>query len=182
MHKLRIWWVYSNNHSTVHSFDKGGRVTSIHGIIFLYCPITHWGRVTHICVGNLAIIGSDNGLSPGRCQSTIWTNAGILLIGPLGTNISEIRIGIRTFWVKKIHLKMSSAKWRLFCLGHNVLMNLTRAYFAASFSYLNKFQYLYAPHTLSFTCNWGRMTNTLKLAFLWSMAEYEFPPQISPKC
>ena len=26
--------------------------------------LTHWGRVTHICVGNLTIIGSDNGLSP----------------------------------------------------------------------------------------------------------------------
>ena len=31
--------------------------------------LTHWGRVTHICVGNLTIIGSDNGLSPGRRQA-----------------------------------------------------------------------------------------------------------------
>ena len=52
--------------------------------------LTHWGRVTHICVGYLAIMGSDNGLSPGRRQAIIWTNAGILLIGPLGTNFSEI--------------------------------------------------------------------------------------------
>ena len=36
-------------------------------------------RIGHICVGNLAIIGSDNGLSPGWGQVTIWTNAGILL-------------------------------------------------------------------------------------------------------
>ena len=43
--------------------------------------LTHWGRVTHICVGEITIIGSDNGLSPGRCQAIIWTNAGILLIG-----------------------------------------------------------------------------------------------------
>ena len=48
--------------------------------------LTHWGRVTHICVSKLTIIGSDNGLSPGRRQAIIWTNAGILLIGPLGTN------------------------------------------------------------------------------------------------
>ena len=40
--------------------------------------LTHWGRVTHICVGKLAIIGSNNGLSPGRRQVIIWTNAGIL--------------------------------------------------------------------------------------------------------
>ena len=64
---------------------------------------------------------SDNGLSPGRRQAIIWTSAGILLIGPLGTNFSEIPIGIQTFSVKKIYLKMSSAKWRPFCLGLNVL-------------------------------------------------------------
>ena len=33
--------------------------------------LTHWGRVTHICVSKLTIIGSDNGLSPGRCQAII---------------------------------------------------------------------------------------------------------------
>ena len=83
--------------------------------------LTHWGRVTHICVGNLTIIGSDNGLSPGRRQAIIWTNAGILLIGPFsGTNFSEILIGIQTFSFKKMHLKMSSAKWRPFCIGLNV--------------------------------------------------------------
>ena len=83
--------------------------------------LTHWGRVTHICVGNLTIIGSDNGLSPGRRQAIIWTNAGILSIGPLGTNFNEISIGIETFSFKKMHFKTSSAKWRLFCLGLNVL-------------------------------------------------------------
>ena len=70
--------------------------------------LTHWGRVTHICVGNLAIIGSDNGLSPGRRQAIIWTSAGILLIRPLGTNFSELLIGIQTFSFRKMHLKMSS--------------------------------------------------------------------------
>ena len=44
----------------------------------------------HICISKLTSIGSDNGLSPGRRQAIIWTNAGILLIGPLGTNFSEI--------------------------------------------------------------------------------------------
>ena len=36
--------------------------------------LTHWGPVTHICVGDLTIIGSDNGLSPGRHQAIIWTS------------------------------------------------------------------------------------------------------------
>ena len=59
--------------------------------------LTHWGRVAHMCVGNLTIIVSDNGLSPGRRQAIIWTNAGVLLIGPLGKNFSEILIEIHTF-------------------------------------------------------------------------------------
>ena len=74
-----------------------------------------------ICVGKLTIIASDNGLSPGRRQAIIWTNAGILLIGPLGTNFSEILIAIETFSFQKNHLKMSSGKCRPFCLGLNVL-------------------------------------------------------------
>ena len=37
--------------------------------------ITHWGRVTHVCVGKLAIIDSGNGLSPGWRQTIIWINA-----------------------------------------------------------------------------------------------------------
>ena len=83
--------------------------------------LTHWGRVTHICVSKLASIVSDNGLSPGRRQAIIWTNAGILLIGTLGTNFSEILTEIHIFSFKKMRLKVSSAKRRPFCLGLNVL-------------------------------------------------------------
>ena len=70
---------------------------------------------------NLAIIGSDNGLSPGRCQAITWTNDGILLIGPLGTNFNEILMEIHKFLFKNMHLKMSSGKWRPFCLSLNVI-------------------------------------------------------------
>ena len=54
----------------------------------------------------------------------IWTNVGILLIGPLRTNFSEISIEIHTFLFKKMHLKVSSAKWRPFWLVFNVLYNI----------------------------------------------------------
>ena len=37
--------------------------------------LTRLGRVTHICVCKLSVIGSDNSLSPPRCQAIIWTNA-----------------------------------------------------------------------------------------------------------
>ena len=79
--------------------------------------------MTHICVSNSKppIISSDNGLSPSRRQAIIWTNSGILLIRTLGTNFSEIIGKIHSFSFKEMHLKMSSAKGRLFIPGLNEL-------------------------------------------------------------
>ena len=77
--------------------------------------------MTHILVSKLTIIGSDNDLSPGRRQAMILTNAGILLTGPVGINFTEIVIEINIFSIKKMYLKMLSAKWRLFRLSLNVL-------------------------------------------------------------
>ena len=89
--------------------------------------LTHWRRVTHICIGNQTIIASDNGLSPDRHQAIICTIAVILLIEPLGTKFSEILIEIHTLSFKKMQLKMSSEKWP-FCLGLNVLKGLSSFY------------------------------------------------------
>ena len=99
-------------------------------IVFEHCKhvihfVTSLGRVTHTCVSKLTIIGSNNGLSPGRRQAIIWTNAGILLIGPLWTNFREIWIEIPTFSFKKMHLKVSSAKRRPFCVDLNVLNTIS---------------------------------------------------------
>ena len=80
--------------------------------------------MTHICVDNLTIVGLDNGLSPGRRQAIIWTNGGILLIEPFGTNFSEFLIGIIKFSVKKMHLWMSSGNLRPCCLDLNELSHL----------------------------------------------------------
>ena len=41
--------------------------------------LTHWGRLRHIYVSKLTIIGSDKGLSPGRRQAFILTSAGVFL-------------------------------------------------------------------------------------------------------
>ena len=89
--------------------------------------INSFSRVTHICVSKLDIIGSDNGLSPGQCQDIIRTHVGILLIGPSGTNLSEMLIEIHIFSFKKMHMKMLSAKWLPFCLGFNVLNRIYEA-------------------------------------------------------
>ena len=98
--------------------------------------LTHWGRMTHICVRDITIIGSNNGLSPERRQAIIWTKAVLLLTGPLGTNFSQIVIKIQMFSFKDMQLKMSSekcwlqsrpqcvnetgTKWLSFCRQHTV--------------------------------------------------------------
>ena len=93
-------------------------------ILYSVISLTHWDWVTHLCICKLTIIGSNNGLLPGRHQAIIWTNDGILLIGPLGTNFSEISIAILTSSFKNMFLEVLSAKWRPFCLSLNVLKML----------------------------------------------------------
>ena len=125
----------SHGESTGHRWIPHQRPVTPSLDIFLICvwtndwvinrdagDLTHWGRVTHICVSDLTITDSDNGLSPGRRQAIIWTNAGLFLIGPLGTNFSEILIEILAFSFKKMRLKVSSAKRRPFCLGPQCVM------------------------------------------------------------
>ena len=75
-----------------------------------YTFLTHSGWVTHICVTKLTITGSGNGLSPGRRQPIFWTKAEILWHFNRNSNTS----------LKKMHLKMSSEKYRLLSLGLNV--------------------------------------------------------------
>ena len=86
------------------AFSRNRIKTQTHWIAYLKIDLAHLGRVTVVCVAKLTIIGSDNGLSSGRHQAVIWTNAWILLIGPLGTSFSDILIGIETSWFKKIHV------------------------------------------------------------------------------
>ena len=143
----------------------------------------------HLCVSNPTIIGSDNGLSPGGCQAIIWTNTRILWIGPLGTNFSEISIEFNTFSSKKMHLKMLSAKWRLFPLGlyeftilpiygydgtHCVFSSFDcgrRKISAAEFVF-----FIFADFGINFcviltlsSCHLFMQGNSKRLYFIWSM-------------
>ena len=102
-------WIKMSNFSfkKMHSKMFFAKYQSFH-----YClnVLTHWSRVTHICISDLPIIGSDDGLSPSQRQAIIWTNDWILLMRPLGTNLGEILIKIHIFSFMKMHLKMSSGK------------------------------------------------------------------------
>ena len=100
-----------------------------HHLLLIYEPhhilSTHWCRAMHICVHKLTIIVSDNGLLSGRRQAIILTIAGILFIGPLGTNCSENLIKIHTFSFKKIYFKMLFGICRPFCLSLKCMCKTT---------------------------------------------------------
>ena len=68
--------------------------------------LTHAPLIPHIWVS----VGLGNGLSPVRRQAITWTNAGLLSIRRMRTNLSEIRNGILSFSFEKMHFKLSSAK------------------------------------------------------------------------
>ena len=102
---------------------KGKAKIKLFNICLKIAHLTNWGRVTHICIGELTIIGSDNGLSPGWRQSIIWTNAGIFLIWPMGTNFSEILIEINTFFIQENAFENVVWKMAAICLGLNVLIS-----------------------------------------------------------
>ena len=101
------------SHSKTHNFQQNAHrnKNDKRSMVSFVC-LSHLGRVTYICVSKLTIIGSDNGLSPGRCQSIIWTVAGLSLNGPLRTNSSEMLFEIDKCSFRKMHLNMSSGKWR----------------------------------------------------------------------
>ena len=103
-----------------HHFWLTGCIKTIVPVYWECAALTHWGQVMHIFVGNLTIISWDNGLSPGQHQAIISTNTGLSMIGPLGTNLSEIWIDISIVSFKKMCFKMSG-KWQQFFIGLNVL-------------------------------------------------------------
>ena len=100
--------------------DHEGKVLSVKDITLKMPSSSGWELAHMIKDGWLSSVITANTI--GRRQAIIWTNAGILLFGPLRSNFSEILIEIDTFSFKKMHLKRLSAKWRPFCLGLNVLM------------------------------------------------------------
>ena len=57
-------------------------------------------------------------------QAIIWTNAGILLTGPLWTNFDQILFKIYTFSFKKMYLKMSAVNRWPFCPDPNLFTSI----------------------------------------------------------
>ena len=99
-----------------HPYDATVRNFLQCGNMYLY-PKNYLIEAEWLICASVATIGSDEGLSSGWRQAIIWTNAGILLFRNLGTNYSELLIEICIFSFNIMQLKMSSVKWRPFCLG-----------------------------------------------------------------
>ena len=97
MVKIALEMVDSNtdnfNFSKIKTKDKEITRTTIPGAYLFFKSLRLGDQLTNT--------GSDNGLSPGRHQAIIWTNAGILLIGPLGTYFNVIWIEISIFSFRK---------------------------------------------------------------------------------
>ena len=74
-----------------------------------------WGRVTHICVSKLTIIGSDNSLVPRRHQAIISEPMlGYCWLDKLQWNLN------RNLYIFT-QCEMSPGNWRPFSIGLNVL-------------------------------------------------------------
>ena len=58
-------------HKCTYSKRHLGRIARSAELMDSTPKLTYWGRVTHICVGKLTIIGLDKGLSHGRRQAII---------------------------------------------------------------------------------------------------------------
>ena len=139
---------------------KHFNTTWYHFAIIFRIVLTHWGRVPHICVGNLTIIGPDNGLSPGRRQAIIRTNAGLLSNGPLRTCFSENLIKkTQEFSFKKMLAKMSG-KWRPSCLDLNMFMSNRSG--SSDYTFLESMNLKPEPIWPAAECfltHWGRVTH-----------------------
>ena len=101
-----------------------------HLLKVIKCRLTHWGRVTHICVSKITIIESHNGMSPGRRKAIIGTNDGILVIGI--SNFGEIFSKIHIFSFKNafenVVCEMAVILSRPQCVNHVLPGSTSAAY------------------------------------------------------
>ena len=92
----------------------------LHGELHLVPETTHRGHKTS--VNGSSLIGPGNVLPPARRQAITWTNATSMSIGPVGTNSCEILFKIQQISYTTKKLKISTALWRPFYRGPNVLI------------------------------------------------------------
>ena len=80
--------------------------------------LTHWGRVTHICVSKLTTIGSDNGLAPNHYLNQWWNIVNWTLRNNLQWNFNwNSNIFIRKNALENVVCEMASILSRPQCVN-----------------------------------------------------------------
>ena len=82
--------------------------------------MSHSGRLTHICVSKLTLIGSDKAWHLVGTKPLSELMLGYCWLDPQEQNSAKFNQNSYII-IKKIHLKMSSWYWWPFCLGLNVI-------------------------------------------------------------
>ena len=90
-------------------------------------PQSGVNSLRHICISNVTIIGLDYGLSPGRHQAILWSNAWILLTRSLLTNFSEILIVFQRVSFKENAFEMVVCKIKTISSRPECVMTSTGA-------------------------------------------------------
>ena len=96
-------------------------ISIVHGSYYWWISVGNSERVTSHCLSQWWPSYLTHLVWVTHIWLYIWTNAGILSIRTSATNFSENLSQIHIFSFKKMHFKMSSGKWRPFCLGLNLL-------------------------------------------------------------
>ena len=99
--------------------------------------LINWGRVTHICVSKINHHWSREWFvawsAPSHYLNQCWIIVHWNLKNKLQWNLNKIC----TFTFKKMHLKMSSVKWRPFCLGLNMLRTIIQRQQTAKYNHVH---------------------------------------------
>ena len=163
------WWylsMLSNNLFVMFkSFVNASCVSMCVKLRAVQKVLTHWGQVTHICVSNLTIIGSDNGLSPGGHQPNHYLHQHWNIVNwILGNKLQwNIQWEISSFW------KMAAVLSQPLCVLNYVLFR--KCYCRHSFVQNLIFAAWYLVHEsedLIYRCHlahWNRMVAIFLMIF-----------------
>ena len=104
------WIVLKHQYITCKAYFQANMQRTLNGL-------THWGRVMHICICKLTIIGSDNGLVTSHYLNQWWNIVNRTLGNKLQWNLNRNLYIL----IQGNALQNVVWKWRPFCLSFNEL-------------------------------------------------------------
>ena len=104
------WIVLKHQYITCKVYFQANMRRTLNGL-------THWGRVMHICISKLTIIGSENGLVTSHYLNQWWNIVNRTLGNKLQWNLNQNLYIL----IQGNALENVVWKWRPFCLSFNEL-------------------------------------------------------------